>query len=189
MERRKRYCPFCGERLKMRTDAGRERLYCAAEDRLVYENPIPAATAIVTDTAGRILLVLRSCEPGAGQWALPGGFVENGESPAEAARRELEEETGLRGDDPQLVDVIHQESRYYAASLLIVGYRFARFEGVLLPADDAAEAKFFDPAELPALAFESHRRLIDAARLRLSSARQPLRRPAQPRRSAAPRRS
>lgn len=161
MDDRKRYCPFCGGPLTARHAEGRDRLFCETERRFLYENPVPASTALVRDDAGRILLVRRSREPGLGLWALPGGFVENGESPAEAARRELEEETGLRGDGAELIDVIYQESEFYRTALLIIGYRFSGHEGGLRAGDDADEAAFFPPEELPSLAFESHRRLIE----------------------------
>ncbi len=156
METEKKYCPWCGGPLTARTEDGRVRLYCEADGRYLYENPVPASTAVLMDDAGRILLVLRNREPGAGEWALPGGFVENGESPAQAAARELEEETGLRAAAPSLIDVIYQESDFYGTCLLIIGYSFGEFEGDVVPGDDAADARFFPPEEMPPLAFESH---------------------------------
>ncbi len=156
----KLYCPYCGKTLEHRESEGRTRLYCGDERRFIYENPIPAATAIVTEDAGRILLILRSREPGRGRWALPGGFIETGEGPAEAARRELEEECGIRASDPSLVDIIYQESRFYGTSILLIGYSFAGFTGEPRPGDDAADLAFSDPASLPDLAFESHERMI-----------------------------
>jgi ADP-ribose pyrophosphatase YjhB (NUDIX family) len=160
MNSERRFCPYCGEALTAREEDGRSRGYCEREDRYVYENPIPAATALVRDDEGRILLVRRNREPGMGEWALPGGFVETGESPEAAARRELREETGLRADGPELIDVIYQESDFYKVSLLIIGYRFKRFEGRIAAADDADEAVFFPPDALPPLAFVSHRAII-----------------------------
>jgi ADP-ribose pyrophosphatase YjhB (NUDIX family) len=162
MDGRKRYCPFCGGPLTTRRAERRDRLFCEGESRFLYENPVPASTALVRDPEGGILLVLRNREPGSRLWALPGGFVENGESPVEAARRELEEETGLRADGAALIDVIYQESEFYRTALLIIGYRFRTYAGVLRPGDDADEVAFFPPDELPPLAFESHRRLIEA---------------------------
>ena len=157
----KKFCPFCGLPLGMRTQEGRPRLYCEPEGRFVYENPIPAATGLVLDGDGRILLVLRSREPGLNEWALPGGFVEDGESPVDAAARELEEETGLEVSGPTLIDVIYQESKFYRMSLLIIGYHFDSYAGKIRPGDDAAEAQFFSTNELPRLAFESHQTIID----------------------------
>lgn len=161
MDNDKRYCPYCGAPLATRENEGRARLYCRNEERFVYENPIPAATALVLNTQGRILLVLRNKEPGKNQWGLPGGFVETGESPAEAAKRELEEETGITAFGPKLIDVIYQESDFYRSCLLIIGYHFSGHEGEIRAGDDADEVRFFDPGELPELAFESHRAIID----------------------------
>ncbi len=81
MKQAKLFCHFCGAPLGSRESEGRERLYCEAERRFIYENPIPAATGIVTDDANRILLVNRNREPGKNQWALPGGFIEMHERP------------------------------------------------------------------------------------------------------------
>ncbi len=133
------------------------RLYCEAEERYLYENPVPASTAVLFDDEGRILLVLRNREPGAGEWSLPGGFVENGESPEDAAKRELVEETGLSACGPTLIDVIYQESVFYGTCLLIIGYLFDGFSGDIVAGDDADDARFFPVDELPQLAFESHR--------------------------------
>jgi ADP-ribose pyrophosphatase YjhB (NUDIX family) len=104
--------------------------------------------------------VLRNREPGSGRWALPGGFIEIGESPAAAAARELEEETGVRGCDPVLVDVIHEESEFYGTSLVITGYRFEKSSGAPVAGDDADDAAFFELDALPPLAFRSHELLI-----------------------------
>ena len=100
MRRTKKYCPYCGTRLDTIYMEGRQRGYCPKEKRVIYDNPIPAATAIVTGESGEILLVYRNIMPGKYRWALPGGFIEIGESPVKAARRELKEETGLEGHGP-----------------------------------------------------------------------------------------
>jgi ADP-ribose pyrophosphatase YjhB (NUDIX family) len=163
MDAGKKYCPWCGGMLEIRRSGGRERLFCPGEERYIYENPVPASTALLLDREGRILLVLRNRAPGEGEWALPGGFVENGESPEDAAKRELEEETGLTAEGPELIDVIYQESVFYGTCLLIIGYRFARFEGEIRAGDDADMARFFPRDDLPPLAFESHRIIIEKA--------------------------
>ena len=161
MDSEKLYCPYCGTPLGSRQHEGRMRHYCEREGRFIYENPSPAATGLVTDETGRLLLVRRSVDPGRGEWALPGGFVETRESPEAAAAREIEEETSLNVSGPRLIGIIHQNSEFYGTSLLIIGYHFEMFAGEIEPGDDASEARFFAPDELPPLAFESHRRLVD----------------------------
>jgi ADP-ribose pyrophosphatase YjhB (NUDIX family) len=60
------------------------------------------AGAIVTDARGRVLLLKHRFRPGAG-WGIPGGFLEKGEQPHEAVRRELREETGLEIEDIEIL--------------------------------------------------------------------------------------
>src|SRR4051794_11641248 len=57
--------------------------------------PVVCAGAVIRDDAGRLLLIRRGRQPSLGLWSLPGGRVEAGESPSQAAAREVREETGL----------------------------------------------------------------------------------------------
>jgi len=125
----KKYCPYCSEPLSKKEEEGKIRDYCRSEDRFLYENPIPASTTLVFDDSHNLLLVRRNREPGINEWALPGGFIETGESPADGALRELREETGIVASDPVLVDVIFQESLFYNTSILIIGYRITSYTG------------------------------------------------------------
>jgi ADP-ribose pyrophosphatase len=59
----------------------------------------------VTIKNGKILLVKRAFDPGAGKWSIPGGLVEIGEKLSEAAARETEEETGMKVDILELINV------------------------------------------------------------------------------------
>ena len=93
----KTHCPFCGNPLIKKVLEGQQRLFCGQCSVPLYENPIPATCTVVVDGDRQILLVKRSIEPKSGQWCLPGGFMELGEKPEQAALRELKEETGLSG--------------------------------------------------------------------------------------------
>jgi mutator protein MutT len=154
-----KYCGYCGTAIANRKIQGRSRLFCPACNEIWYQNPIPAATALVLNDQQQILLGKRKTDPQKGKWCLPGGFIEQGETMAEAALRELKEETGLVGRVMSLVDCFYQESRFYG-SLIIFGYRVSIQGGTLCADDDLEEVCFFDLDNFPPLAFESHRKLV-----------------------------
>ncbi|MGD2269921.1 MAG: NUDIX hydrolase [Desulfobacterales bacterium] len=157
--RKKTHCPFCGGRLTKKALEGIQRLFCVQCGDVVYENPIPAACLVVVDDTGRILLVKRSVEPKIGKWCLPGGFIELGETPDQAALRELKEETGLTGEIKSLLGVAANPSDLYH-TVLMVGYLVDRYTGDLRPGDDASEVAYFKVERIPEIAFESHKKFI-----------------------------
>jgi ADP-ribose pyrophosphatase YjhB (NUDIX family) len=160
---KKRYCPYCGKRLGEKHIEGRMRLYCDACSRPIYENPIPATCIIVADPCDRVVLVKRSIPPKKGEWCLPGGFIEMGESPGSGATRELLEETGLAGEIESLLGIRHAHSDQYH-SIIMVGYLVRNFEGALVAGDDASDARWFPIDRLPPVAFDSHRAFIQRYR-------------------------
>ncbi len=95
------YCPDCGTRLEERRVEDRDRRYCPGCERVVWHTPVPGAGVAVVGGEG-VLCGRRAIEPGRGNWAVPGGHVEAGEAPAEAAARELAEEVGLAVDPDAL---------------------------------------------------------------------------------------
>ena len=87
------FCPRCGAaNLAQKLP---RYFACAACDFGFYLNITTAAGGIITDESGRVLLIRRANEPGKGKFAIPGGFVDAGESAEEAVRREVREEVGL----------------------------------------------------------------------------------------------
>jgi ADP-ribose pyrophosphatase YjhB (NUDIX family) len=157
--RKKRFCHFCGNRLIQKEWEGSLRLFCEHCHDAIYENPIPATCTVVVDNRERLVLVKRSVPPKAGYWCLPGGFIELGETPEQAALRELEEETGLNGTIEMLLGAVANPSDQYD-TVLMVGYLVKDFTGKLKAGDDASDAAFFHSHELPEIAFDSHRRFI-----------------------------
>jgi ADP-ribose pyrophosphatase YjhB (NUDIX family) len=159
------FCPYCRSKLLVGNIEGGRRRYCPGCGWINYINPVPVVAVIVSDRCSRLLLVKRSVAPHKGRWSLPGGFLESGEGPVEAGRRELFEETGLLGDFSQLVGVCSQRSSQYG-SVMVTGISFAvdRFE--LSPGDDASDARFFTLKKLPEIPFSCHRKMVELYRKR-----------------------
>jgi 8-oxo-dGTP diphosphatase len=103
----------------------------------------------------RLLLVQRRYPPFAGEWALPGGFVEKGEQVIDAAPRELAEETGLHAGSLRLLGVYDtpgRDSRGWTVSIVYLARVPA--EVAVRGADDARDARWFTVDALPKLAFD-----------------------------------
>jgi 8-oxo-dGTP diphosphatase len=138
-----------------------------------YEYPRPALTvdvAIVTREARpRVLLIRRKKDPFAGSWALPGGFVDENERLDDAARRELEEENGVKVEDLEQLYTAGDPGRDPRGWTVSVVYLAQLKPEVVKPraADDAEAVGWFPLDELPALAFD-HAMILDLARRRLS---------------------
>jgi 8-oxo-dGTP diphosphatase len=136
-----------------------------------YEHPRPALTVDVAVFRGRagerdVLLVKRGEEPFAGRWALPGGFVEEGETLESAARRELLEETGLdpTGDLDQVgaYGDPGRDPRGWTVSIVFMATLGYDEIGAVVGGSDAAEATWHPVDALPRLAFDHDRILADA---------------------------
>lgn len=148
------YCPTCGATLIDRRAFGRIRRYCETCARVVFREHKVAVALLVTDAANKILLVRRALPPSRGLWSLPAGFVDYGEAPVDAARRECLEETGLVVQVGPVVEVIANREHGRGADIVII-YEGTVVDGSLMAADDAEAACFFSPEDLPSLAFQS----------------------------------
>lgn len=140
------------------------RFDCLACGEPTYLNPRPTSSAIVLDGRDRVLLARRGADPFKGLWDLPGGFCEPGESLEETLRRELREETGLESEVLGTLGSV--PDRYGTDGVFTLNAFFlARLhEGTPVAADDVAELRFFELAELPAsseFAFACCREAID----------------------------
>ena len=111
---------------------------------------IPCAGAVVTDEQGRLLMIKRGHEPGAGLWSIPGGRIEPGETDAEALVREMIEETGLAVEVGPLIGRV-QRPGLNGTVIDIRDYAATVTGGTLRPGDDAADARWVQAAELGSL--------------------------------------
>lgn len=144
-----KYCCQCASELHREIPVGDTlpRLVCGTCGWVFYDNPKIVVACSVID-GGRVLWLRRGIEPQKGLWALPSGFMENGETLQAAACRELFEETGMVCDEGELklysigtlgiVDQVHVNFR--------VNYRGQSY---LESSDEALEIAFFSDDDLP----------------------------------------
>jgi 8-oxo-dGTP diphosphatase len=125
--------------------------------------PLLAVDAVIFYDGG-IVLIQRDRPPYAGSYALPGGFVEIGESVEAAAIREAREETGLEIELMGLVGVYSDPGRDPRGHVVSAAF-LARGRGQLLAGSDARATKVFLKESLPPLAFDHQKIISDALAL------------------------
>ena len=194
------YCVKCGSVLVPRVIEGRELEACPNDDFVLWHDP-KVSTAVVIEVDGGVLLGRRAIEPGLGLWCLPGGFVNDDESPWDAAARECMEEICAEVEQTRLIGVFYIRKQD-AASMIVIAYQ-ARLAGDARPSagTEMLEVAVFPTDSLPPLAFPSHRKALadyaeamslaqpEAAEPRIASAKvpsggrpSPMRAPSRPRR-------
>ncbi len=109
------------------------------------ERPIVGVGAVIVD-AGRVVLIRRRYEPLAGQWSLPGGTLELGETLEQGAAREMLEETGLVVDVGPVIEVfdriIHDDKKRVRYHFVLVDYLCWPVSGELRAGSDVEDAVF-----------------------------------------------
>jgi 8-oxo-dGTP diphosphatase len=118
---------------------------------------------VITGEAGEIVLIRRNHAPFKDSYALPGGFVEVGETVEEACRREIKEETNLELYDLRLVGVYSDPERDPRGHVVSVAFTAQADLAQLRAGDDAAQAEVIKNWRDHPLAFD-HRRIIEDAR-------------------------
>ena len=120
--------------------------------RTYPDHPVVSVGAVILDEDA-VLLIKRAHEPLMGQWSLPGGVVEVGETLAAALRREVHEETGLEVHVGSLVDVLDRVLRGPDSRVeyhfVILDYLCSVAGGHLAHSSDAADARWVQIGELP----------------------------------------
>jgi 8-oxo-dGTP diphosphatase len=130
------------------------------------EGPRLTVDSLTRDAAGRLLLIRRGCPPFEGRWALPGGFVEYGETTEAACVRETLEETGLAVEIEGLAGVYSRPDRDPRGHTVSVVYRCRAVGGDVRGGDDAAEARWFTPSDLGRVSWAFDHAEIVGANLR-----------------------
>jgi ADP-ribose pyrophosphatase YjhB (NUDIX family) len=148
MVRKKKICPHCGKEL------------------LEYQNPVPTVDIIIESEPQRIILIKRKNHPYG--WALPGGFVDYGETVEQAAVREAKEETSLSIESLRLFGVYSdpaRDPRHHTLSIVFI----AQGRGTPQAADDAEDLGVFPQSNLPAqIVFDHDKILQDYFRMKMT---------------------
>jgi ADP-ribose pyrophosphatase YjhB (NUDIX family) len=145
-----KFCSNCGSAVLSRVPPGDSlpRHVCDACGSIHYQNPKLVLGAIpVWEEGGevRLLLCRRAIEPRYGYWTLPAGFMENGETAAEAAARETAEEAGAR---VELLDAFSMISVPYVNQVHVF-YRARLLDLEFKPGVESLEVALFEEAKLP----------------------------------------
>ena len=140
------YCSECGKSLTYNTPPGddRSRYLCESCGTIHYQNP-RMVVGCIPEIEDKILFCRRAIEPCYGKWTLPAGYLENGESLKEGAKRETREEACARVDiiaPYALMSISHISQVYiiFRAKLLDTGFK---------PGEESTDVRLFSESEIP----------------------------------------
>ncbi len=158
--RRIKHCRVCGATVTYRVpaDDNRDRAICNECGEIHYENPINVVGTVPVWN-GQVLLCRRNIEPRKGFWTLPAGFLEMGESSADGARRETDEEAGARIELEGLFTVLN----VVRAGQIHLFYRARMLGPELNPGPETIEAQLFHEHDVPwdQIAFRTVRQTLE----------------------------
>lgn len=156
---------------KQKTKEKTKQPYVPLTMTYTYSYPRPAMTAdcvVLAKNEGhpRVLLVQRASPPFKGRWALPGGFMNMDELLIDTARRELEEETGLKAEKLTFIGMYDEPGRDPRGRTISAAYLVVPEDEVrgLQAGSDAGKIKWFELHNIPPLAFDHDKILQDAVK-------------------------
>jgi ADP-ribose pyrophosphatase YjhB (NUDIX family) len=140
------FCSNCGDKVKLETPPGddRPRYLCESCGTIHYENP-KVVVGCIPENDGKILLCRRAIEPRSDKWTLPAGYLENGETVAQGARRETLEEAGAR------VEIL---TPYALFNICYVNQVYLMFRAQIIEplgkaGSESSEVRFFSEKDIP----------------------------------------
>ena len=142
-----RFCPLCAGKLEERIllPDGREHKVCSECGFVHFLGPKLVAGCLVID-GDKVLLLRRGIEPEIGKWTFPGGYVDLGETPEQAAIRETIEEVGIRVRLGELLGLYSDPAQPIAAVAVYLAEPGTEPPGL---SEEATEVRYFAPHEIP----------------------------------------
>lgn len=142
-----KFCPKCAGSLSLKNTNDGRRLICDKCGFIFYQNPKPTVGIFILRMDNQVLLAKRGIEPDKGWWDSVGGFIEEGESPQEAAIRETKEEANL---EIELLDLLGvTKGTYHDQLILPISFTAKIISGKMKAGGDVAELKWFSLNDLP----------------------------------------
>lgn len=156
-----KYCPMCSVVLVEQNNVARFSKYCPNCNWTYYPHVACAAGAVIFN-GNKVLLVKRKNDPYKNTWMFPAGFIDFGESPAEAVIREVREETGLIISELELIDVLQNPDDPRSAGHFGFFYKTNFFEGKLKKdLSEVSDIGWFELSNLPKIGWKSHRKIVE----------------------------
>jgi CTP:molybdopterin cytidylyltransferase MocA/ADP-ribose pyrophosphatase YjhB (NUDIX family) len=150
-----RFCQRCAAPVTLQVTHQRLRPVCPA-CRFTYFFDPKLAVAVVVSIGGHVVLQRRAITPGLGRWTFPGGFVDRGELPEDAAAREVWEEVGLSIERLNLLGIYSEPGETVA----LMAYHASADGQVPLVGNESSAVGVFDVTDLPDLAFSRDARVL-----------------------------
>jgi NAD+ diphosphatase len=159
-----RYCPQCAKPLKDSVGLGEETHPACPDGHFTYyDNPAPTAGALVEKDA-TYLSLRRAHEPNKGEWELPGGFMQPGETAVETIVRELREETGLVVEPIRFLGTFPSVYGQTGQKTVGVGYLCRVTGGTFQLSKESLEHRWFSLDDLPEMALPDDRAVVEEFR-------------------------
>jgi ADP-ribose pyrophosphatase YjhB (NUDIX family) len=141
------HCSRCGDLLMYGPIEAetRDRLECPSCGFIAYVNPRMVVSTLPITDEGKVVLIRRAIEPGYGQWAQPGGFLEIDETAQEGAARETLEETGLMVEPTNIVGVYSRPQ----AAIVVVCWEARIVGGEMHATSESLDVRAWDASAIP----------------------------------------
>lgn len=154
------FCPFCGKKLSTIKEEYNQKRKSCGHCNWTYYPYVAAAVAAVIVRGEKALMVQRAKEPYRDTWMFPAGFIEHGEHPLEALKREVKEETNLSIKKAHLIDVFQSRDDPRSLGHFVFFYRAAVSKGRLKTDEENKGIAWVDIKNPPKIGWRTHKHIM-----------------------------